>query len=287
MISCIICSRRPDISAELKENIASTIGCEYELVVIDNSKNEYSIFSAYNEGVRRAKGDVLCFMHEDIVYHSEGWGNKVKEYFAEHLQAGLLGVAGTHYFPALPAAQWDSEIASSHIIQGEMKNGKYVSQEIEQNQYKKNPTEMVAVDGLWLCMRKKVFDFVSWDEKTFNGFHCYDTDMAFQVWRAGYEVHLFWEVLIEHKSLGNANTQFMEACEQLYLKWKEYLPLTKGVQLSNAEQQAINSLCELKVKYREEEKRHEEQIKSITTSYAYIIGKKIVKPFAFLKRIFK
>lgn len=59
MISCIICSRQPDISAELKENIATTVGCEYELVVIDNSKDEYSIFSAYNEGVRCAKAYLL------------------------------------------------------------------------------------------------------------------------------------------------------------------------------------------------------------------------------------
>ena len=73
MISCIICSRRPDISAELKENIASTIGCEYELVVIDNSKNEYSIFSAYNEGVRRAKGDILC-MRIYCTIHKGGVG---------------------------------------------------------------------------------------------------------------------------------------------------------------------------------------------------------------------
>jgi hypothetical protein len=59
MISCVICSRQPVISAKLKENIASTVGCEYELVVIDNSTNEYSIFSAYNEGVRCAKAYLL------------------------------------------------------------------------------------------------------------------------------------------------------------------------------------------------------------------------------------
>ena len=77
MLSLIICSRTPRISEELEKNIAETIGCEYELVVIDNSKNKYSIFSAYNEGVRRSKGDVLCFMHDDILYKTNGWGTKV------------------------------------------------------------------------------------------------------------------------------------------------------------------------------------------------------------------
>ena len=41
MITLIICSRNSDISNELKRNIAITIGVEYELVVIDNSKNDY------------------------------------------------------------------------------------------------------------------------------------------------------------------------------------------------------------------------------------------------------
>ena len=50
-ISCIICSRNTEISEELRYNIDYTIGCDYELVVIDNSKKEYNIF-AYNEGVR-------------------------------------------------------------------------------------------------------------------------------------------------------------------------------------------------------------------------------------------
>ena len=101
MISCIICSRQLDISAELKENIASTIGCEYELVVIDNSKNEYSIFSAYNEGVRRANGNVLCFMHEDILYHTQGWGNKITELLDDE-SIGIIGFGGSHLAPKAP-----------------------------------------------------------------------------------------------------------------------------------------------------------------------------------------
>lgn len=41
MLSLIICSRTPRISEELEKNIAETIGCEYELVVIDNTKGNF------------------------------------------------------------------------------------------------------------------------------------------------------------------------------------------------------------------------------------------------------
>lgn len=74
MLSLIVCSRTNDISNELKENVSTTIGCDYEWVVINNSQNQYSIFSAYNEGVSRAKGDVLCFMHEDVLFRTNNGG---------------------------------------------------------------------------------------------------------------------------------------------------------------------------------------------------------------------
>jgi len=75
MFSLIICSRNNDICDELKKNISLTIGSyKYEIIVVNNSKNEYSIFQAYNVGVRKAKFQYLCFMHEDILYLTNNWG---------------------------------------------------------------------------------------------------------------------------------------------------------------------------------------------------------------------
>lgn len=81
MISIAICSRTPDILAELRQNITETIGCDFEWVVVDNSQNQYNIFQAYNEGVRRAKGDVLCFCHDDVKFLSTEWGKQTQSYF--------------------------------------------------------------------------------------------------------------------------------------------------------------------------------------------------------------
>lgn len=67
MISIIICSRNSDISPTLIENIQHTIIVDNEVNVIDNSKNTYSIFSAYNEGVLRSKYPFLCFLHKGVL----------------------------------------------------------------------------------------------------------------------------------------------------------------------------------------------------------------------------
>ena len=59
MISIIICSRFQSISKELKDNIENTVGVVHEIICIDNSKSQYDIFSAYNEGVN-IHFSVLC-----------------------------------------------------------------------------------------------------------------------------------------------------------------------------------------------------------------------------------
>ena len=95
MISLIICSKYDHLSDNLIRNIDQTIGTEYEIVHIDNSQHQYSIFSAYNEGVRRAKGNVLCFMHEDLHFHTDKWGAKVQEAL-ERLMKSRTTVAIAH-----------------------------------------------------------------------------------------------------------------------------------------------------------------------------------------------
>ena len=283
MISCIICSRRPDISAELKENIESTIGCEYELVVIDNSKNDYSIFSAYNEGVHRAKGDMLCFMHEDILYHTKGWGIKVAEYFVQYPKAGLIGAAGTHYLSSIPSGWWEAEILSGNLIQGYSENGVYKTRHDYWANSRNNPTRVVAVDGLWMCIPRKMFEEIRWDDINLNGFHGYDIDMSLQIWKASYEVHIVWDVLIEHKSPGVVDVSFYDSYKHLWTKWTDCLPLVKGSNISASEQEARNRIVELKAQII----KRNTDVEAIYKSHAYRLGKFLLKPLSWGRNLLK
>ena len=283
MISCVICSRRPDIPAELKENITTTIGCEYELVVIDNSRNEYSIFSAYNEGVRRAQGDILCFMHEDILYHTDIWGIKVIKYFEQYPQAGLIGIIGTHFLSKIPSGWWDTEIGSGHLLQRFYKGDTYTIEMDQRGDSTRVPTRVVAVDGLWMCVQRKIFSQVRWDEETFNGFHAYDLDMSLQVYNAGYEVHILWDILIEHKSYGNPNLSFHIANQLLWDKWRNFLPLVKGVDMGPSEQQARTKIVELNKIIQ----KQEQEIARIYSSNAHRLGKMLLRPMRAIYKLFQ
>ena len=247
MISIIICSRNVDIPDDLKQNIKETIGVSFELIVVDNSHNCYSIFSAYNEGLKSAKGDLICFMHEDIIFHTINWGKELVQYFIKYPKTGMVGVAGTHYLPKMPAAWWDTEIRSGQLIQGSIINGEYrVIREDSWLMYKREPTIVVSVDGLWMCFKRGLFDLISWDDNLFSGFHGYDTDISLQVWNSGFEVHIFWGVLIEHKSCGVAGSDFYKNLDVLYDKWKDKLPIIKGVELTESEQCARYRIAELR-----------------------------------------
>ena len=235
MISCIICSRQADISAELKENIASTIGCEYELVVIDNSKNEHSIFSAYNEGVRRAIGDILCFMHEDIIYHTNDWGKLVNNVL-RYESIGLVGVIGSQYLPNKMASWWLCGATKGQILQGykDQKGNYFASLDGENIQ---QLTDTVVVDGLWFCMNRTMFSLVRFDENTYNSYHCYDVDISMQVLSCGRRVVVVPDLLIEHRSLGNVTTSYYNQLQVFYDKWQANLPTWRGINIT--EQDAL------------------------------------------------
>lgn len=284
MISIIICSRKPDIPDDLKQNIKDTIGTDYELIVVDNSHNKYSIFSAYHEGLKLANGDILCYMHEDIIFHTIEWGSEVEKYFAVYPNAGLVGVAGTHFLADMPAAWWDTEIRSGQLLQGTTVNGEYkVVGQDSWLDYKKTPTVVASVDGLWMCFQRKVFSFIRWDDSLFSGFHGYDTDISMQVWNAGFEVHIFWGVLVEHKSTGVAGTDFYNSLNVLYEKWKRNLPLVKGVELSNSEMSARLRIVEL----RHELYNLKSELSTICKSRQYRWGQYIFNPIILIRRIFQ
>ena len=176
MFSIVVCSRSSDVSTEFKQDLALTIGCEFELVVIDNSSNKYSIFQAYNEGVRHANGDFLCFMHEDVVFRTKDWGQIIERHFALDDQIGLLGFAGTHFLPDTPM-YWYS---SPFISQRNLNNDQGVVEEHFHEEWfgDDHLIEVVAVDGFCFFVRKSLFDRIVFDEKTYKGFHLYDMDIC-------------------------------------------------------------------------------------------------------------
>jgi hypothetical protein len=237
MISIIICSRTKIISSTLSENIESTIVSSYELIVIDNSENKYTIFEAYNEGIDRSKGKYLCFIHDDILFKTEGWGANINRIFSENLKIGLIGVAGAKSKTKMPSLWWHCPGGQNvlNIIQHTPNKEKHNwSWGFEES----SNVEVVIVDGVFMAIRK--------DERIrFNsemiGFHNYDLNISFEYIKNGYKIVVSNEILIEHFSTGTINKQWVESSYDLYIKYKDFLPLSLDNSEVNKKQEIVNA----------------------------------------------
>jgi glycosyltransferase involved in cell wall biosynthesis len=238
MLSIIICSRTYAINDDLSENIKNTVGCEYELIVIDNSETTYSIFKAYNLGIDKSTGDYLCFIHDDILFHTTGWGNIIQHIFSEDQQIGLIGVAGAKSKTKIPSLWWscpqEDKIASiiQHIPDRETQrwNSGFEEESI---------VEVVAVDGVFMAMRKD--SGIRFNSKM-KGFHNYDLNLSFECKKLGYKIMVTNEILIEHFSLGTIKEEWLESSYELFKIYKEILPLNNNNNKPNKKQEISNAI---------------------------------------------
>lgn len=217
MISVIICSRSGTISAELKQNIASTIGCAYELLII---KGGNSIFKAYNEGAAVSSNNLLCFLHEDVLFLNQGWGNELASVLKMN-KAGLVGLAGSIYKSEIPSPWWlinppDYEVKYvNHLMQKE-------NLELTEPDCVK---EVLVIDGVFIGCQKDLLLKMPFDERQYDGFHFYDLDISLHFYYSGYKNFVTSHIHLFHSSSGKLNLSWIKNAILFHQKWKEKLPL--------------------------------------------------------------
>lgn len=245
VFSIIICSRQKDVPEELRRYIAASIGVDYELVVIDNSQNDFSLFSAYNEGVRRSNGEILCFCHEDILFHSDNWGTAVREILSDE-SIGALGVIGTHFLPNAPMYWWSSPFISQYSLNND--NGK-VTMNDTRNYFHGNVADVVAVDGVCFFIPRRMFSTIRFDDQAYSGFHVYDMDICMQIQHFGKRVCVTDVLMIEHFWSEDSirNRKYMAKLDEnlniFHRKWGGMLPIVRGLDEPEIVLDRLNNLC--------------------------------------------
>jgi len=227
MISIIVCTRNLNDFQALKESIAQTIACPYEIISIHNEANQHSIFSAYNMGAAQSHGDLLCFVHEDVRFISPNWGPVALSYFSESQAIGAVGVAGSAFHPGLPTGWFATGLNSIYIklfLPAKSSSPWVLSNQNYPSHCTNILQQVVTLDGVLLMIPKAVFSQVSFDQATFGGFHGYDIDISLQIHEAGYKLFVTHEILIEHASTGSMNKQWIENAFLLFNKWQTRLP---------------------------------------------------------------
>jgi len=232
MISLIICSRTQTISSILKENIKSTIGCEYELIVIDNSESKYSIFEAYNLGISKSKYPILLFLHEDVLFHTKNWGSILLSSFVNNPQAGLIGVAGSKIKTKMPSAWWENEtkFLFLNIIQHSPDKE---TTKLDYGFKSSSFEEVVIIDGVFMAMRGNIG--LNFNEKL-KGFHNYDQSISIDVRKLGFQVFVTNKILIEHYSPGKIDKSWVKSTLIFHKFYKENLPQSLKNKVSKSQE---------------------------------------------------
>ena len=164
-------------------------------------------------------------MHEDIIYWSNDWGGQILREFVEDNSIGMLGLIGSHFLTPMFAGWWTEIACRGQVRQGIGQGKKYRVEMTCMTRTDDKDRDVVAVDDLWMVIKRNLFDSISFDSKTYKGFHFYDTDICIQVIKSGYKIRIVDNVDVEHKSLGNIGTQYYLDCIRFHKKWDAYLPV--------------------------------------------------------------
>ncbi|WP_142785573.1 glycosyltransferase [Changchengzhania lutea] len=222
MISIVICSRQKDIDQKLKDNIKASVGCDFELIVINNSNSTYSIFQAYNIGLKKSKGAYVCFLHDDISIHTLGWGTIINKIFNNNNDIGLLGVAGATAKSKMPSAWW--RCPESHKRIKITQHSKHTSVEDYNSGFVDSLLEQVVViDGVFMVLRKDAR--ISF-RNDIAGFHNYDLNISFEYVKHKYKIFVTNEISVEHFSAGSLNKDWIESTYRIHKLYADVLPLS-------------------------------------------------------------
>ncbi|WP_052323754.1 glycosyltransferase [Flavihumibacter sp. ZG627] len=225
-ISIIICSINPAGLSALRDNIHQTVGLPYELIAIDNRGQNKGISQVYNEAAAMSRYPFLCFIHEDVKFDTKGWGQLVINHLSNH-QIGIVGIAGGDAKSLVPGS-WSIPLVSNEInVYQHFKHNPQPAMHFRTTgslQFEKK-RRVVALDGVFLCTRKEVWNEFKFDQQTFPGFHGYDIDYSLQVGQK-YALYVIFDITLHHFSEGNPDREWVKTAIIISRKWKKILPIT-------------------------------------------------------------
>ncbi|UCJ17305.1 glycosyltransferase family protein [Pseudomonas sp. MM211] len=203
MISVVICSAQAARLQAVSRNIASTIGVEYELIAVDNSVEGRGLCEVYNEGASRASHEFICFVHEDVEFLRDGWGQRALSHFAADAELAMIGLAGSRYKARVPSG-WnsgDEEDLCINVHHGASRDVATLAFAKPDAHAAASCVPVVALDGVWMFVRRSVWASVRFDERL-RGFHFYDVDFSLRVAQVG-KVAVAFDIDLLHFSLGS------------------------------------------------------------------------------------
>lgn len=218
MISIIFCSIDDTKAQKAEQHYRSLLGSEpHQIIAIRDAS---SLAEAYNRGIDRAAGEIIIFSHDDIEFLDHAtWLPRLKKHLSSFDVIGLAGTtrlisaawaqAGPPYTFGQVAELDGGPIGPFHVLICSVPSAAI--------------PDIQGLDGLFLAVNRKVVQSVRFDEKNFDGFHCYDTDFTFEAFLRGFRLAVAADLPVLHLSQGNFDEKWKFYAQRFFTKHRSNL----------------------------------------------------------------
>jgi hypothetical protein len=236
MISIVICSVNTHFLTQIKENISTTLGVPYELLVWDNRSSNKGLCEVYNNMAAQARFPYICFIHEDVLMRTNNWGRLLIDIFEQDELVGLIGVAGGKY-KSRAFSGWycgHNDLDCMHLTHRTNGQDHLLSSPVNNT---KPVHEVICIDGVFMVCRKTIWERIRFDEVLLKGFHLYDIDFSLRTARVCKNVVIMnLDIVHITANVGDYSDNWVKETIMHHEKRKEMLPaFVKGIATDNLE----------------------------------------------------
>jgi GT2 family glycosyltransferase len=205
---------------KFKNHLLKTVGLPNPQILEYENHNQYSLSNVYNSGITESIYDIVVCCHNDIKLE-KNWGKRLLEDFSNNPEFGIIGKAGSCYFPE-SGVYWEKmkQTMVGQVYHHPKDQKKWI------NKYSaKLPflIPVVTIDGLFISFDKTKIKH-TFDE-TIGKFHFYDHLFCIPNYLDEVKIGVTSSFEITHESIGQPNQEFWESREKFVEKWGSKLPL--------------------------------------------------------------
>ena len=221
MITIIYSTHKDEnFNNKFKQHLLQTVGLKDIQILEFVNHNQYSLSQVYNSGVTQSIYDIIVCCHNDIKLE-KNWGKKLLEDYSNNPEYGIIGKAGSCYFPE-SGVYWDrlSQTMVGQVYHHPDGQKKFLSKYSPKLPFL---IPVVTIDGLFISFDKTKVKH-KFDE-TIGKFHFYDHGFAVPNYLDDVKIGVTSSFEITHESVGKPNDEFWVSKELFVKKWGSKLPL--------------------------------------------------------------
>ena len=212
--------KNEEYNTKFKQHLLQTVGLKDVQVLEYQNHNQYSLSQVYNSGITESIYDIIVCCHNDIKLE-KNWGKKLLEDFSNNPEFGMIGKAGSCYFPE-SGVYWEkmTQTMVGQVYHHPPNQNKWLSRYSP-----KLPIliPVVTIDGLFISFDKTKIKH-TFDE-SYGKFHFYDHGFCVPNYLDGVKLGITSSFEITHESVGRPNEEFFQSKDKFVEKWGDKLPL--------------------------------------------------------------